>query len=102
MKVRISILPNSATDAPVYVETFNPTTTSLGLINLQIGLGTPETGTFGSISWGSAPFFMKVEIDPAGGTSYTDMGTTQLLSVPYSLYSKSAQTADYNALVCLF
>ncbi len=33
---------------------------------------------------------MKTEIDPTGGTSYTINGTSQLLSVPYSIYANKA------------
>ena len=29
----------------------------------------------------------KVELDPAGGNTFTVMGTTQLLSVPYAMYA---------------
>jgi predicted metal-dependent enzyme (double-stranded beta helix superfamily) len=31
-----------------------------------------------------------MEADPTGGTNYTVSGTSQLLSVPYALYAKSA------------
>ncbi len=33
-------------------------------------------------------------MDPAGGTSYTLMGTSQLLSVPYALYSENTENVD--------
>ncbi len=52
--------------------------------------GTVVTGTFSSIGWGSGPKYLQVEVDPAGGSSYTDAGTSQLLSVPYSIYSNTA------------
>ncbi|MFP3335885.1 hypothetical protein SB761_34855, partial [Pseudomonas sp. SIMBA_064] len=34
--------------------------------------------------------YLKTETDPAGGTNYTITGTSQLLSVPYAMYAKSA------------
>ena len=37
--------------------------------------------------------FIKTETDPAGGTNYTISGTSQLLSVPYAMYSNTAETA---------
>ena len=33
---------------------------------------------------------MKTETDPNGGTNYSIVGTTQLLSVPYALYAKNS------------
>jgi len=99
MSVQISILTGSPSDSTFYTETFSTTTTSLGLLNLHIGQGTPVSGTFSSIKWDSCSFYLKVEIDPAGGTNYVDMGITQLLSVPYALNAKTAETlTDKNAV----
>jgi uncharacterized protein (TIGR02145 family) len=93
MNIRISILSGSPTGSSVYAETFNATTTSLGLLNLQVGKGTPVSGNFTTINWGTGSYYLKVEIDPAGGTSYVVMGTTQLLSVPYALFSETSETS---------
>lgn len=91
---RISILEGSATGTTVYEETQIATTNQFGLANLSIGMGTPTNGTFSSIQWGNNTYFVKVEFDPQGGTNFTFMGTSQMLSVPYSLYSEHAKTAD--------
>ena len=98
--VKISVLQGSASGTVVYQEIFNPNpqTNANGLISLEIGTGFPVTGTFSGINWGSGPFFLKTEADPSGGTNYTIVGTTQLLSVPYALSAKTAETADYNTL----
>jgi len=87
---RISILQTTSDGTAVYVETHSTTTNAFGQVSLIIGGGTPVSGTFSSIGWGSDLFFLKTEMDAAGGTEYTHMGTTQLLSVPYALYAKSA------------
>lgn len=89
--VRISIMKTSPGGTEMYKEVFNPnpTTSSNGLLTLEIGSGTPVNGTFSAIDWSSGPYFVKVEIDPAGGTSYSLISDSQLLSVPYALYSKS-------------
>lgn len=84
--LRISILDNTTA---VYVETNNIATNSFGLYKLAIGEGTPTIGTFGNIDWSSGNKFIKVEIDPNGGTNYTTVGTNELLSVPYALYAES-------------
>ncbi len=47
------------------------------------------SGTFTAINWSSGPFFVKTETDPSGGTSYTIIGTSDLLSVPYALFAAS-------------
>lgn len=101
--LKISILKGSATGTVVFSETFspNPQTNPNGLVTVEIGGGTATVGTFTSIDWASGPFFLKTETDPAGGTNYTITGTSQLLSVPYALYAKSAAngfSGNYNDL----
>ncbi len=88
--MRISILKGSATGNSVYVETHTTTTNANGLATIQIGGGTVLTGLFFNISWGTDQYFVKTETDPTGGTSYTIVGTSQLLSVPYALYSSTS------------
>ncbi|MEQ8532192.1 MAG: hypothetical protein RIB86_10085, partial [Imperialibacter sp.] len=90
--MRISILQTTAAGAAVYVETQTPTTTASGLVSLEIGTGTVVSGTFAGINWGADVYFLKTETDLAGGTNYTIAGTSQLLSVPYALNAKTAQT----------
>ena len=91
--MRISILQGSATGIVVYSETYNPVpqTNVNGLVTVEIGSGTPSTGTFPSINWSNGPYFLKTEADPSGGTGYSIVGTSQLLSVPYALLSKSTE-----------
>ncbi len=91
--LRYSIHDITAAGPVVYSETFTPTTTNLGLFNINIGTGTPVVGTLATVNWGGGAKFVQVELDPAGGTSYIDMGTTQLMSVPYALQALSASGA---------
>jgi hypothetical protein len=90
VSLRISILQGTLDGTAVYVETHATTTNAHGQLTVTIGGGTPVSGNFNTIGWGSQPHFMKTEMDAAGGTSYVLMGTTQLLSVPYALYAKEA------------
>ncbi|MDD4385773.1 MAG: FISUMP domain-containing protein [Bacteroidales bacterium] len=90
--MQISILQGSASGTAVYVETQNPTTNDNGLASIEIGAGTVQSGDFAAINWEDGPYFIKTETDPDGGTSYTITGTSQLLSVPYALHSKTAET----------
>ncbi|MCD4745548.1 MAG: hypothetical protein K8R58_04560, partial [Bacteroidales bacterium] len=88
--IRISIHDETATGIIVYQETFSETTNDFGLVNIRIGNGTPTIGNFSGIAWGSNSKFMETEIDPTGGTEYISMGTSELLSVPYALYSATS------------
>jgi len=86
--MQISILKGSATGTVVYVETQTPTTNANGLITIEIGSGIG----FDTINWANGQYFIKTETDPTGGTNYTITGTSQLLSVPYALHSKTAES----------
>jgi hypothetical protein len=90
--VQISILQDSEAGTAVYVERFNPTTTEYGLIAIKIGKGSVQSGTFSSIDWGAHEYYIMTEVDPNNGTDFTAMGTTQLLSVPYALHTKTAES----------
>lgn len=90
--VRISILQGSTTGSSSYVETHSPTSNVNGMISIEIGGGTVVSGGFDTINWGNGPYFLQTEIDPAGGTTYTISGTSQLLSVPYALHAKTADS----------
>ncbi|REC43085.1 beta strand repeat-containing protein [Chryseobacterium pennipullorum] len=88
--VKVSVLQGSPAGAAVYAERLTGNTNANGLISLEIGTGTVLSGTFASINWPSGNYYLKTETDPAGGTNYTIAGTSQLLSVPYAMYAKSA------------
>lgn len=90
--MRIEILQSSASGASVYAETHAPSTNANGLVSLEVGEGNVVSGTFSSIDWSDGPFFLKTEIDPNGGTSYSITGTTQLMSVPYALHANTVGT----------
>ena len=92
--MQISILQGSSEGTAVCVETQTPATNANGLVTIEIGGGTIVSGTFANIDWSAGTYYLKTEIDPIGGTSYTISATSQLLSVPYALYAKSAGTSD--------
>jgi hypothetical protein len=104
--MKISILQDGTLENPgsaVYVETQTPTTNANGLLSIYIGAGSAVTGTFSGIAWSNVPHYIKIEIDPSGNnTNYTITGTTQLVSVPFALYAKTAGntfSGDYTDLI---
>ena len=92
--VQFQVHQTTAAGTVVYAETHSPSTNELGLFTVEVGNGTPTTGTFAAIDWSTGPYFLEVGLDPAGGISYTSVGTQQLLSVPYALHARTADLAE--------
>jgi uncharacterized coiled-coil protein SlyX len=87
--LQLSILDGSAAGTVVYSETFSPVTNGQGLFTVAVGAGTVVTGSFSAVNWASGNKYLKTELDPTGGKSYTVTGTSELLSVPYALFAGS-------------
>ena len=95
MNLRLSVHNLSASGMVVYSET-RPITTNLGgLFSVQIGSAgtTSSTGTLGSVNWLSGDKYLQVEIDPASNNNYLNLGTVQLVSVPYAFNAATAGNA---------
>ena len=86
--MQISILQGTTDGTLVYTETQTPTTNANGLVSIEIG----GEASFDAIDWANGPYFIKTETDPTGGEAYTITGTSQLLSVPYALCAKTAES----------
>ncbi|MBF8150864.1 hypothetical protein ITJ86_13205 [Winogradskyella sp. F6397] len=82
--VQFSILQGAA-QTNVFTETHSPSTDENGIITVNIGEGTPVSGTFASIDWASEDHYLNVQINVGDGL--TDMGTTQFKTVPYAIAS---------------
>jgi len=86
--IEINIYQGSTTGTLVYTETQTPTTNVNGLLSIEIG---GQTG-FDTITWANGPYFIETNIDPSGGSTYTITGVSQLLTVPYALHAKTAES----------
>jgi hypothetical protein len=95
---QISILQGSSSGLAVYIERHTVTTNANGLATMEIGNGTPVSGSFSTIEWANGPYFLKTETDPAGGTVYSISATSQLLSVPYALYAETSGNSGGGSL----
>lgn len=96
LNLQIEIVQGSSTGNSIYIETHDVKTNSFGLVNLIIGGGAIDFGTFDSIDWAAGPYFIKVEVN---GVVY---GVTQILSVPFAIYAKKADngfSGNYNDLI---
>jgi hypothetical protein len=88
--IRVQIRQTSATGTIVYQERHSVLTTAYGLVNLVIGAGTVQSGSFATINWSTGSYFVNLAVDFANGTAYQDFGTQKLMSVPYALYAKNS------------
>lgn len=94
--MQICILQGSTSGTAVYVETQNSITNSNGLVSIEIGNGSIKSGSFSDIVWDDGPYYLKTEIDLNGGSDYTITGINQLISVPYALHAKTADSITQN------
>jgi len=94
ISLRISILDGGNTGSKVYEEIHNVTSSNIGVINLLIGKGTDKTGAIKDLSWKTRKYWLKVEMDATGGSNFSLMSTTQLVSVPYALHAETATHID--------
>ncbi|MEP7194905.1 MAG: hypothetical protein ABI851_00180 [Saprospiraceae bacterium] len=86
--LRLSILNSSNT--PVYVESHSTKTSDLGIFSVNVCQGANPTGNCASIDWAIAGYQLKVELDPAGGTSFTNLGNSPILAVPVANFALKA------------
>lgn len=91
--VRVSILGGTTEGPVIFSETHNPITSDLGLFSIQIGNGTALVGSINDIDWGGNAFFLQVELDVLGGSAFSLLGVSELVSVPYTLYASESGTA---------
>lgn len=92
VNLKIILRQGSPKGTIVYEETHHTKTNKNGLLSLEIGTGTIEKGKFNEINWAQGPFFIETLVDIKGNSNYKINGISQMLSVPYALHAKSADT----------
>lgn len=90
ISVQVEILQGSNQGTAVYSETHDLTTTKTGTINLLIGGGNAQIGTFAAIDWSQSPYFLRLSMKQEKETAYTEVSNTQMVSVPYALFAEKA------------
>jgi len=86
--LRINLMAEEA-ETVYYAETHSATTSTQGIVSLVIGEGNVESGVLEDVPWSVGEIYLKIEVDPVGGTSYSELGTTKLNAVPYALFAVS-------------
>lgn len=89
---KFNVIQGSQTAVPIFTETHYVSTDDLGQVNLIIGQGTANTGTFSALDWSLGSYYLGIELNT--GSGYVAMGTTQLLSVPYALYAENTGSSS--------
>ncbi|HLP19435.1 MAG TPA: collagen-like protein, partial [Chitinophagales bacterium] len=86
VSLKFTIHDLTSTGTPVYTETIATTANQFGLVNVQIG----SSNNLGTVNWGNGAKYLQVEVQLNGTGTYTDMGASQLISVPYALYAANS------------
>ena len=93
--IEVTVLADSTSGSAVYSETHNAVTDGYGVVALIVGNGTVQSGSLLGIDWGATNHYLEVGIDLSGGSNYAVLSTTQIMSVPYALHARKADTASY-------
>lgn len=92
--LRISVLKDGPTGQVAYSERHQVITNDFGMFTLQIGGGELRQGALDALPWGKHSYWLQVEMDEQGGSNYSLLGASQLLSVPYAFHALHANEAD--------
>lgn len=94
--MRISIVTDASGNNVIYSENHSVRSNSQGLVTLVVGRGSNATSSFSDINWSDGNLFVKVEADINGGFDYKLVSISQILSVPYALSARSAESVTGN------
>ena len=101
ISLRLSILLDSESGTVAYTETRQVTTNPQGIFSLVVGddKALTKSTNFSAINWTPAPKFIKVEMDPNGGTSYVAMGTSRLQAVPFAFHAYGVDATNVKGVL---
>jgi hypothetical protein len=96
ISLRLSVLLNSESGTVEYSETKEVTTSGQGIFSVVVGDGNilTKTGNFSDINWKNSLKFLKVELDPSGGTNFALMGSSRLQAVPFAYYANGVDAEN--------
>jgi hypothetical protein len=94
VKVKVAIHTTPTGGSPLWDEEHTLLTSQFGLVTFVVGTGPNLTGSitdFSKIPWNAQTLYLRTYVQYPVGGSYTEMGTTQIWSVPYSLVAKKVE-----------
>lgn len=89
IELKFTIRTGTSTGTVQYQETISVAPNQFGLVNHAVGTGVVVTGTMAGVTWSSGDKFLQVEVNT--GSGLVDLGTQQLVSVPYAISSGDNQ-----------
>ena len=88
VNARFTIHDGTANGASLWQELQTVSTNALGLFTVQLG----SSVSLNNVNWAGGAKFMQVEVDL--GSGFVDIGTQQMLSVPYALFAGTAASVS--------
>ncbi|HLP50691.1 MAG TPA: hypothetical protein VK154_07375 [Chitinophagales bacterium] len=86
--LRFTIHDGSPAGTAVFTETQIDTPNQFGLVDVEIG----ALNNLAIVSWGLGAKYLQVEVSINNTGTYSDMGSSQLISVPYALYAANSNS----------
>ncbi|MBQ4820678.1 tail fiber domain-containing protein [Aquimarina sp. MMG016] len=93
----MQLLEDSTTGTTIYTETHMVTTNAQGVATMIIGQGT-TTDDFTTVDWSNHIYYLQVAVDASGGSNYSVVGLSQLVSVPYALHAKTSEDSTFTTV----
>ncbi len=99
--LRFAVIQSTESGTVEYQETKEITSNGQGMFSVVIGDGVflTKTGNFTDINWKLSPKFLKVELDPQGGTNFALMGTSRLQAVPFAYYANGVDAENVQGVL---
>ena len=82
--LQLKIVQGTINGAEVYTEVHNTSTNNHGLVSVDLGDGSTSYN-IAAVQWGSGPYFLNISVNGV------NLGTTELLSVPFALYANESR-----------
>ncbi len=95
LTARFTLHQNTTDGVVEFQETHALVSNAQGLVSAVIGQGTAVQSNFYSIIWSNTMKFLQVEMDLGNG--FVDLGTQQLMSVPFAMYAASGTPGPQGA-----
>jgi len=95
IQIRLTIIDSVTGGSEIYQELRALSTNNFGSFSFQIGQGADYVtlGAFLDVQWETGEKYLKIDYDPTNTFDWSlSLGTLELISVPYALHAKTAET----------